>query len=49
MQVKVDEAEAFLAFVKSKPGRASGAIWWMERELFEKKKFMPERKGGIAK
>jgi len=49
MQVKVDEAEAYLAFVKSKPGRASGAIWWMERELFEKKKFMPERKGGIAK
>jgi len=49
MQVKVDEAEDFLRFVKSKPGKASGAIWWMERELYEKKKFMPERKGGISK
>jgi len=49
MQKKVDEAEEFLRYVKSKPGRAEGAIWWMERELHEKKKFMPERKGGITK
>jgi len=56
MQVKVDEAEAFLNYVKSKPGKAAGAIWWMERELHEKKKYLPfrkillpERKGGITK
>jgi len=49
MQKRVDEAEAYLNEVKSRPGKAAGAIWFMERELFEKKKFMPERKGGIAK
>jgi len=49
MQVKMDEAEAFLRAVKAKPGKAMGSIWWMERELHEKKKFMPERKGGIKK
>jgi len=49
MQVKVDEAEAFLKEVKSRPGKAAGAIWWMERELHEKKKYLPERKGGITK
>jgi len=49
MQVKVEEAEAYLREVKSKPGVAQGMIWWMERELYEKKKYMPSRKGGIAK
>jgi len=49
MQAKVDEAEEFLKYVKSKPGKAVGSIWWMERELYEKKKFLPERKGGISK
>jgi len=49
MLVKVDEAEAFLKAVKAKPGKAMGSIWFMERELYEKKKYMPERKGGIKK
>jgi len=49
MQGKLDEAEAFLNSVKAKPGKAMGTIWFMERELHEKKKFMPERKGGIKK
>jgi len=49
MQAKLDEAEAFLKAVKAKPGKAMGSIWFMERELHEKKKFMPERKGGIKK
>jgi len=49
MQARVDEAEAYLNEVKSRPGKAAGAIWWMERALHEKKKFMPERKGGISK
>eukprot|EP01095_Lingulamoeba_sp_RSL-Kostka_P002605 TRINITY_DN134_c0_g1_i11.p1 TRINITY_DN134_c0_g1~~TRINITY_DN134_c0_g1_i11.p1 ORF type:complete len:401 (+),score=260.49 TRINITY_DN134_c0_g1_i11:63-1265(+) len=46
---KVAEAEAFLEEVKSKPGQAQGAIWWMERELYEKRKYLPESKGGIRK
>eukprot|EP01095_Lingulamoeba_sp_RSL-Kostka_P003725 TRINITY_DN1472_c0_g1_i1.p1 TRINITY_DN1472_c0_g1~~TRINITY_DN1472_c0_g1_i1.p1 ORF type:complete len:378 (+),score=231.65 TRINITY_DN1472_c0_g1_i1:65-1198(+) len=45
----VAEAEAFLEEVKNKPGCAYGAIWWMERELFEQKKYLPESKGGIRK
>ena len=46
---KVDEAQAFLEEVKSKPGQAQGAIWWIERELFEQKKYLPASRGGIAK
>jgi len=46
---KVEEAEAYLAEVKSRPGSPHGRIWWMERELHEKKKFMPASRGGIAK
>merc|ERR1712137_957713 len=46
---KVAEAEAYLEEVKSKPGQAEGAIWWMERELHEAKKYLPESKGGIRK
>ena len=48
-EAKVAEAEAFLAEVKSKPGAAEGAIWWIERELYEAKKYKPTSKGGIAK
>jgi len=48
-QKKFEEAEAYLREVKSKPGSAQGQIWWLERELHEKKKFLPERKGGIKK
>jgi len=46
---KVDEAEAFLQEVKRKPGQAQGAIWWLERELFEQRKYLPVARGGIAK
>jgi len=46
---KVQEAEDFLQEVKSKPGNAQGAIWWLERELHEAKAFLPERKGGYKK
>jgi len=49
MSAKVDEAEAFLQEVKSKPGVAAGAIWWMERELHEAKAYLPEKKGGYRK
>jgi len=46
---KVDEAEAYLREVKSKPGSAQGQIWWLERELHEAKAYLPERKGGYKK
>jgi len=46
---KVDEAEAYLREVKSKPGAAQGQIWWLERELHDARSYLPERKGGIKK
>jgi len=49
MSKKVDEAEAYLQEVKAQPGCAFGSIWWIERELEEQKKYMPERKGGKKK
>lgn len=48
-EAKVAEAEAFLQEVKSKPGAAEGAIWWIERELHEAKAYKPERHGGYRK
>jgi len=48
-QEAVAEAEAYLAEQKAKPGSAQGALWWIDRELHEKKKFMPMRMGGISK
>src|SRR3990167_1556205 len=47
--VKFKEAEDYLEEVKSRPGSAHGAIWWIERELHEQKKYLPTAKGGIAK
>lgn len=48
-QVSVRKAEAYLDEVKSKPGSAQGALWWIDRELHEQKKYMPISKGGIAR
>eukprot|EP01094_Clydonella_sp_ATCC50884_P027027 TRINITY_DN75_c0_g2_i6.p1 TRINITY_DN75_c0_g2~~TRINITY_DN75_c0_g2_i6.p1 ORF type:complete len:420 (+),score=218.90 TRINITY_DN75_c0_g2_i6:132-1391(+) len=48
-EAAMKEAEDYLEEVKAKPGVAYGAIWWMERELHEQKKFMPESKGGIRR
>jgi len=48
-QRQVAEAEAYLQEVKSKPGSAAGALWWIDRELHEQKKYLPVSKGGIAK
>jgi len=48
-QAKVKEAEDYLEEVKRKPGTPHGAIWWIQRELEEQKKYMPERKGGVKK
>jgi vacuolar-type H+-ATPase subunit I/STV1 len=46
---KVDEAEAYLKEVSSRSGSAKGAIFWIDRDLQEAKKYLPTRKGGVAK
>jgi len=43
------EAEDYLEEVKSKPGQAFGQLWWLDRELHEQRKYLPESKGGIRK
>merc|ERR1712137_1172597 len=48
-EAKFKEAEAYLEEVKSRPGCAHGAIWWMDRELHEQRKYLPTSRGGIAK
>ncbi|KAL7720784.1 Calcium-regulated actin-bundling protein C-terminal domain-containing protein [Entamoeba marina] len=42
-EVKLQEAE------RTAQGAGQGSLWWMNRELEEKKKYMPMRKGGVAK
>lgn len=46
---RLAEAEAYLNEIKSRPGCAHGAIWWMDRELTERKAYLPESKGGYRK
>mmetsp|Transcript_9202 Transcript_9202/g.12414 ORF Transcript_9202/g.12414 Transcript_9202/m.12414 type:complete len:325 (+) Transcript_9202:56-1030(+) len=46
---RMQEAEDFLQAAKAKPGCAHGTLWWIDRELTEKKKYMPRSKGGITK
>jgi len=46
---RLQEAEDYLRVVKSKPGVSYGSIWWIDRELFEQRKYLPTSKGGIAK
>jgi chromosome segregation ATPase len=46
---RVAEAEAYLDEIKSRPGCAHGSMWWIERELHEAKRYLPESKGGIRK
>jgi len=43
------DIKTLLAEVKAKPGSCHGAIWWMEKELEEQKKYLPSSKGGVAK
>jgi len=45
----LDDAEAYLAEVSSRSGSAKGALWWIDRELKEAKKYMPQKKGGVQK
>jgi len=44
LETKMDEARVELEAVKSHPGGGQGAIWWMERELFEADKRLPTSK-----
>eukprot|EP00008_Paramoeba_atlantica_P010928 CAMPEP_0201485922 /NCGR_PEP_ID=MMETSP0151_2-20130828/9999_1 /ASSEMBLY_ACC=CAM_ASM_000257 /TAXON_ID=200890 /ORGANISM="Paramoeba atlantica, Strain 621/1 / CCAP 1560/9" /LENGTH=378 /DNA_ID=CAMNT_0047870271 /DNA_START=64 /DNA_END=1200 /DNA_ORIENTATION=- len=46
-QSAMKEAEDYLAELLSCPGSGHGALFWIERELTEKKKYMPVSKGGI--
>eukprot|EP00009_Paramoeba_aestuarina_P005149 CAMPEP_0201521090 /NCGR_PEP_ID=MMETSP0161_2-20130828/14086_1 /ASSEMBLY_ACC=CAM_ASM_000251 /TAXON_ID=180227 /ORGANISM="Neoparamoeba aestuarina, Strain SoJaBio B1-5/56/2" /LENGTH=319 /DNA_ID=CAMNT_0047919657 /DNA_START=62 /DNA_END=1021 /DNA_ORIENTATION=+ len=44
---RMKEAEDFLQAAKEKPGCAHGSLWWIDRQLQEKKKYMPVSKGGL--
>jgi len=48
-QLKVEEAEKYLQEIRSKPGSAGGALWWIDRELHEARAYLPTSKGGYAK
>jgi hypothetical protein len=46
---RVAEAEAYLNEVRNRPGQPYGALWWIDRELYEARKYIPESKGGLKK
>jgi chemotaxis protein histidine kinase CheA len=46
---KVAEAEAYLDEVRAAASAGQGTLWWMDRELQEQKKYMPQSKGGTKK
>jgi DNA repair exonuclease SbcCD ATPase subunit len=41
---KFDEAQRFLEELRSRPGGGQGALWWIDRELTEARKYMPKRR-----
>jgi len=41
---KAKEADDYLEELKRAPTAAHGAIWWMQREVQEAKKYMPRSK-----
>jgi len=43
-EAKFDEAQTFLEEIRSRPGGGQGALWWIDRELQEARKYMPKRK-----
>jgi hypothetical protein len=45
---KVDALEKQLKELTLRAGSAGGTLWWIERELQEAKRFMPQRKGGVT-
>jgi chromosome segregation ATPase len=46
-RVRLDEAEAYLNEVKAR--MPHGRSWWLEKEIEERKKYLPSRKGGVQK
>jgi len=47
---QVDEAEAYLEEQRAAGASAgAGTFWWLDRELQEQKKYMPQSKGGVRK
>jgi len=44
---RLEEAEAYLEEVKARIPH--GTQWWMERSLYERRKYLPKAKGGIDK
>jgi len=47
---KVQEAEDYLEEQKRTVAAAGqGSLWWLDRELQEQKKYMPQSKGGVKK
>ena len=44
LEQKLAEAREELEKVKAKPGGGKGAIWWMEREMFEVDARLPTSK-----
>jgi len=46
---RLEEAEAYLKEVSARSGSAQGSLWWIQRELQEARKYMPEKKGGVKK
>jgi len=43
------DAQIYLDEVKKNATGGKGAFWWIDRELQEAKKFMPQSKGGVPK
>jgi DNA repair exonuclease SbcCD ATPase subunit len=48
-QKRFAEADKYLAEVTSRSGSAQGALWWINKELQEAKKYIPQKKGGVGK
>jgi len=44
LEAKMVEAQQQLEAIKNKPGGGKGALWWMQRELFEVDKRLPTSK-----
>jgi len=44
LETKMAEAQQELEIIKNKPGGGKGALWWLQRELFEVDKRLPRAK-----
>jgi len=43
-RARLQEAQDFLEEVRKKPGQPYGALWWIDRELQETRRFLPSSK-----